>query len=369
MRTLIATWLVTLGVIVALVVWLELSYTPEDDDTAPAAMASADTTDDGRDASEDMPADPDLTVVDDPSEGLAEDPSEGPAEEAEPATAEIAGDPPEEIAPAEAPVTTVPRDQLFEDGPYGALPVSVDGTQPWRAFGVPSDVAENTPRIAIILSGLGQNARITQKALLQTPPEITLAFSPYGQNLGQFAEDAARLGHEMLIMVPMEPNDYPVNDPGPHSLLTSLSDEENIDRLHFLLARFKGYVGLINDMGSKFTSNRTALRPVMADLQRRGLLFVDARSSSASIAIASAQDFGVPWAENSLFIDHRASGKDIDKELAELERLAKRNGLAVGVGHPYPITVERILSWAPTLADKGIALVPITATAFKRTVR
>lgn len=365
MRALIVAWSLTLATLIALAVWLQVTYEPPATETAevadPSELPDANTGSIGD-------GEP-VGAADQAQDAISGEIEDQAPIEADATLAPDTTDTPAAEASEDLPAGGLPGTGLTEAGPHGPLPLSVAGAQPWRSFGTTDPSGGTGPRIAIIVTGLGMNARLTNLAISGLPAEVTLAFSPYGQNLELFAETARDASHETLLMVPMEPMDYPINDPGPHSLLTTLSAEENIDRLHFVMSRFTGYVGLINDMGSRFTTDQDALRPVMADLQRRGVMFVDSRATNASIVLQVARDFGIPWAENTLYIDNTASRAEIDRYLGELETMALARGLVVGVGHPYPITVERIIAWAPGLAAKGIKLVPITSTAFQRTVR
>ena len=111
----------------------------------------------------------------------------------------------------------------------------------------------------MIVGGLGISASGTADALAKLPASVTFALTPYGADLEKLAERARSEQHEILLQVPMEPFDYPDNDPGPQTLLASLSSEQNLDRLHWLMSRFQGYVGLINYMGARFTVSKQGL--------------------------------------------------------------------------------------------------------------
>ena len=71
---------------------------------------------------------------------------------------------------------------------------------------------------------------------------------------------------------------------------------------------------------------------------------------------------GLPRAYGNRFLDLEASRGAIDTRLSELERIAKESGIAIGIGQPYPVTIERVARWTETLEEKGLVLVPITAT-------
>ena len=163
----------------------------------------------------------------------------------------------------------------------------------------------------------------------------------------------------------MEPFDYPDNDPGPQTLLTTLSLEQNLDRLHWLMSRFQGYVGIANNMGARFTSAEQALAPILKETARRGLIYVDDGSSPRSVAGQIAGANNLPFAKAELILDAVPTSAHIDKALAKLEALAREHGSAVGVASALPTSIERITQWAKGAEVRGIVLVPITAVAIK----
>lgn len=359
MRKLVIAWVVTLSFFVGVITWLQLSYepAPKADDTAAASPGKT------AEVTEDAAGQASLDGADEdpgPMPGLG-----GASPAVDTAFEPDTDEPTTDTAGLDGNPLIVPQPNgdadLVEEGPYGLIPVTRGGRQPWRVHGREYNDLTNRPRIAIIISGLGQNRRTTEDAINTLPSDVTLAFSPYGQDLQASTEEARRAGHELLVLVPMEPLDYPVNDPGPHSLLTTLSPADNIDKLHYVMSRFQNYVGLMNDMGSRFSASEESLRPIMSDLQRRGVIFVDARTTGATIIPGVARFYGVPTVSNSRYIDNVASASEIDRYLAELEDLARARGTAVGIGRAYPVTIARVAAWAKTLADRGINLAPVTA--------
>ena len=258
---------------------------------------------------------------------------------------------------------------LTESSEYGPLPRrAADGREPWQVYARPFAVDPSTSYIAIIITGLGLNRSVTDSAIDLLPPEVTLAFSPYGSHLDVYTRQAAETGHETLLMVPMEPLEYPNDDPGPETLLTSLSPKDNRERLHKVMASFTGYVGAINDMGSRFTASREAIEPVLSELRSRGVMFVDARTTRFTVAARSADSLGTVRAFNNRFIDNTAAAESIDRQLEDLETLAKAVGFAVGIGRAYPVTIERVIAWSDLLAQKDIELAPITAAANRQII-
>ena len=298
-------------------------------------------------------------------------PGPGPAPAEEPALAPEAAPPPPPVVepepfepdPAEA-LAIAPDPGLILQGQVGLLPViGEDGRQPWHVYGRPVDLDEDIPKIAIVIGGLGMSEAATTAAIQQLPGTVTLAFVPYAPDLSSWIARARAAGHEVILQLPMEPTDFPANDPGPHTLMTEAEAAENIERLHWLLSRFTGYVGVTNYMGSRLTTSPDAMFPILQDLQARGLMFLDAMETPDSIAGQLAGEMHMPNVVNNRFLDTQASRVAIDARLFELEAIAKATGGAVGIGFPYPVTIERVSEWIATLEEREIAVVPISALA------
>jgi uncharacterized protein len=194
---------------------------------------------------------------------------------------------------------------------------------------------------------------------------VTLAFAPYGADLDRLAARARESGHELLLQVPMEPFDYPDNDPGPQTLLTSLSAGQNVDRLHWLMSRLQGYVGLANYMGGRFTASEPALAPILREAAKRGLIYVEDGTSPRSLAGQIAGANNLPYAKADLMIDAVPSASEIDRALARLDKTARERGVAVGIANALPASIERVANWAKAAESRGILLVPISAVAVR----
>ncbi len=259
--------------------------------------------------------------------------------------------------------------KMLEPTRHGAIPkVGPDGTRAFALYAQKRDVPDNKkdwPRIAVIVGGLGISASGTADALAQLPAPVTLALAPYGTELEKLAEQAREKKHEVLLQVPMEPFDYPDNDPGPQTLLTSLSPEQNVDRLHWLMSRFQGYVGVVSYMGGKFTASEASLSPVLRETGKRGLIYVDDGASTRSIASQLAGSQNLPFAKTEIVLDAVPTPTELDHALARLELSAREHGTAVGLATALPATVARIAEWAKTVEAKGFVLVPITMVAVK----
>jgi len=260
----------------------------------------------------------------------------------------------------------VPDPMLVEQTVVGPLPrIAEGGARAWHVYAHPAPPANGRPRIAVVISGMGLSEVPTRLAVQRLPAPVSLAFTPYGEALQEWVAQARTSGHEVLLELPMEPYDYPENDPGPHALLTSLSAEENTDRLEWLLSRFSGYAGVINFFGGKFSTAETALGPVMAELKGRGLMIVDNQSASRSKISDVAKQIDLPFVSATSQLDTDLTAAGIDERLADLEKKAVAEGFAAAVGSPFPLTIERINLWAEQLNAKGIILVPVTALISK----
>ena len=223
----------------------------------------------------------------------------------------------------------------------------------------------DAPRVVIVVGGLGVSTAATDDAIAKLPAAVTFAFAPYGPEVDRAATRARTDGHEVLLQLPMEPFEYPDNDPGPQTMLMSLSADQNIDRLHWLMSRFQGYVGVVNFMGARFTSSEPALSPVLREVGKRGLIYVDDGSSPRSLAGQITNANNLPFAKADIVLDSVPTPANIDRALTRLEALARERGVAVGTATASPASIDRIAQWAKALEGRGMSLVPISAITIK----
>ncbi|WP_068311535.1 divergent polysaccharide deacetylase family protein [Polycladidibacter hongkongensis] len=266
-------------------------------------------------------------------------------------------------APASLPSAPIPA--LAEAGRYGLLPqIGEDGTRPVDAYARPvSPLAARQARVAIVLSGVGQSEAVSNMAIADLPADITLALSPYGDDLITWMKQARDAGHELLMQAPLEPFDYPNNDPGPHSLLIGASAADNLDKLEWVLAQSTNYVGIVNAMGGRFMAKQKPMEDLLAALRARGLMFMDDGSAATSIASKAAKNFKLPFAKADLVVDSKLSSEAITAQLMELESIARRRGYAVASATAFPLTVRELAKWSEGLEARGLALVPVSALA------
>jgi polysaccharide deacetylase 2 family uncharacterized protein YibQ len=254
---------------------------------------------------------------------------------------------------------------LVEDTEFGPIPRrSGSGTTPFAAYARPSVSAaavRGKPRIAIIVTGLGINLSGTLEAIGRLPDTVTLAFAPYGKDFGRTVGGARAEGHEVFLEVPLEPFDYPDNDPGPDTLLTGQAPRDNMQKLYRVMGKFGGYVGLINNMGARFTASAADFGPVMEELAMRGLGYLDDGSSNRSLAPQLAAANRVPFRRADAMLDGNPTRASILGRLTELEDLARQNGSAMGLVAALPVSVETVAEWAAGLEERGVTIVPASA--------
>lgn len=243
---------------------------------------------------------------------------------------------------------------FYAPGPGGLLPViAPDGRTPAQAYARPFHDT-GAPKVALVIGGLGLNAKTTRDAIEQLPPEVTLSFVPYAEGLQGWIDLARAHGHEALLEAPMEPVDYPQNDPGPYTLMAKDPPAKTVTRLEQLLARATGYFGVTNYLGGRFLGSDSAMAAFSTTLRRRGLAFVDDGS-------AVGRGSGPARASADRVIDQTLDDQSIGQELGALEDLAGQRGQALGSGFAYPVTLQAVQNWAAGLSARGLALAPASA--------
>jgi polysaccharide deacetylase 2 family uncharacterized protein YibQ len=233
----------------------------------------------------------------------------------------------------------------------------------WQRFAVAPVPAAGKARIAIIIDDLGLDRRGARDAIA-LPAPMTLAIMSYAEDTRGLAEAGRAAGHELLLHIPMEPEGG--QNPGPHALTAEQSRTEFDKELRWALDRFGGYVGVNNHMGSRVTASAEQMSWLFEELERRGLMFVDSRTTKETVAPVLAAHFGLPFAERDVFLDNEFGAEAVGAQLKALEAEARRNGFAVAIGHPHRGTIAALKAWLPTLAAKGIVIVPISQIAASR---
>ncbi|HWT31953.1 MAG TPA: divergent polysaccharide deacetylase family protein [Propylenella sp.] len=251
---------------------------------------------------------------------------------------------------------------LLEPSAFGPLPrVAPDGRRPRDVYArrAPA-VPDGVPRVVIVVGGMGLSQTGTQKAIEALPEDVTLAFAPYGSSLQRWVEKARAEGHEALLQIPLEPQGYPEENPGEHTLTTS-DQRAAAEDLAWALGRMTSYAGVMNYMGGRFLGDEDALVPFLGEIGARGLFYLEDGSSPESLADSVGTALGVPVVTADLIVDQVRAPEAIEQELMALEAIARTNGLAVGVASAFPVSVEQIARWAEGASSRGVAIVPASA--------
>ncbi len=263
--------------------------------------------------------------------------------------------PPEPPAPSPVPpASPVGDEQVQQSPPPAAMP-------PEPA--APPSVVKGQARIAIVIDDMGLDLTDSRRAVA-LPAPVTLSYMPYAMRLREQTRDARNVGHELILHMPMEPVGHA--DPGPGALLVGLPPEELRRRLDTALASFTGFDGMNNHMGSKFTADADGMALVADELQPRHLFFLDSRTSAQSVGASVARQHGVPTISRDVFLDDDMSPQAVRTQLELTERIARRKGIAIAIGHPHPATLQALEDWMPSAAQRGFVFVPLKEVVYSQ---
>jgi len=250
------------------------------------------------------------------------------------------------------------------DGPAAAVDTGVQSviatTPAAGAFGAGMRKAY----ISVVIDDVGLDYKRSARTIA-LPANVTLAFLPYAANIQAQTAQAAAKGHELMVHLPMEPSRMSA-DPGPDYLGVAHTAEELEKRIARNLDAFSGYKGVNNHMGSAFTKHAPGLEVLMRALKKRGVYFLDSKTAPDSIAEDVARAKGIPATHRDVFIDHFEKAEQVLAALEKTERIARHTGYAVAIGHPKDVTLDALEAWLPTLAAKGIELIPLSEMIEKR---
>jgi len=265
--------------------------------------------------------------------------------------------PTEKPTKADRPSKTVPKTpkKIVKIPPYEIYPPKEIPLEKPPIKKPPGDL-KRLPLVAIIIDDMGYDKKIAKK-FSQLNNGITFSILPHSP----YQESVSRLAHKngvsTMLHLPMEPFEYPQVDPGPGTLLTTMSPDQLIRTLKNNLAAVPNIKGVNNHMGSKMTAESSQLYQIFSILKKRNLFFIDSRTSVKTVCKPSARLFQIPFAQRDVFLDHLQEPDFIRKQIKELIRIAQRHGHAVGIGHPHTTTYEILREMMPGL-QKKVKLVP-----------
>ena len=215
------------------------------------------------------------------------------------------------------------------------------------------EIPKKLPKIAIIIDDIGYDKEIVEK-FLKLDAVFTFSILPYSPFQNSIAKSVHSKGFDVMLHLPMEPNEYPMVNPGPGALLTSMSPDQLINQLHNDLDSIPFIQGVNNHMGSKMTTVSTQLYQIFSVLKKRKLFFIDSRTTTETLCKPSAQLLQVPFAQKDVFIDHIQERNFIRKQIYRLIHIANSHGEAIGIAHPYDATYDVLREVLPELKTKAI---------------
>ena len=215
---------------------------------------------------------------------------------------------------------------------------------------------DKLPKVAIIIDDLGYDRKIAEK-FLELDVALTFSILPFSPHQKKIARMAQEKGVEVMLHLPMEPMEYPAVDPGQGTLLAGMDPDHLIAQLEKNLDTLSEIKGVNNHMGSRLTAESSQLYQIFSILKKRGLFFVDSRTTADSLCRPTARMFKVPFAQRDVFLDHHQQPEFIRKQIKELIEIAQSHGEAVGIAHPYSSTYKMLKEMLPELKE-NVRLVP-----------
>lgn len=266
----------------------------------------------------------------------------------------------------QGPLAAAPIPDLFESTPEGLIPKArlEDGLTPFKAYKRPFAPTTSKPKISFVAVNVGMSRKRTEEMINDLPPTISLAFSPYAPDIKLLSDAARSAGHETWLMAPLENEGYPLNDPGPNTLLINASIEQNQARLLATMGSAVGYVGLVSWPGHIFKQKDVDTSPSVQQIFGRGLAVLDS-------ATASDRDFGqrlafnneFPFLKNNFWIDENLTDDEIKRQMISITDLATAKEQAVVLFYPYPRAIKAVLNWIDSPSAQGYELAPASYLA------
>ena len=215
------------------------------------------------------------------------------------------------------------------------------------------------PRIAIVVDDLGPDKRIAEE-LLRLDAPLTFSILPLQRHSRRIAQQAHAQGREVILHLPMEPRGFPLKDPGKGALFVAMSERELLRQLRKDLDAVPFIAGVNNHMGSRFMEHGASVRLVLGELKKRGLFFLDSRTTAKTQGYRIARELALLAGERDIFLDNENDVQDIRAQLEGLIRLARDHGTAIGICHPYPSTITALKGMIAKIKAAGIRIVPLS---------
>ena len=266
-----------------------------------------------------------------------------------------------------------PNPDLIEEKGELYLP-KIDGKlKPWEAYGKKVVVMPRFFRVAVVVKNYGVNQANAALIADGLPDEVSFSFSPYAMNIKDQVIYARNMGHETYMDFLLPSKDYLKSDSGPLSMSLTTSFEENLNRLLTTIGGNFAVGGMVVSQGIADDSNVEQLSALLAELQKRGLLMLDA---SGEDFINNMKIDNLARIKADVLIENDFSRKGVESQLAEAENIAREKGRVIIVTEPKPSAILALNNWfksfSPQLSyeqmkeqniteiEKPFALVPLS---------
>ncbi len=311
-----------------------------------------------------------------PAEAVTPEPVPEPGKEASAATPDEIGpqlpkeqatEPEKQPEPGETAATPEGTSPKPEEGSKEAAsaPIEIESAPALPAGATPESIVppayNGKARLVVIITGMGLDHSLAEAAA-RLPPGVALSFSPYSNNLEQWIQSVRKVGHQALLDLPLEPEGYPLTDPGPLAILNDASKEKNLFRLKSLLTAAKDYTAVLAPEDETVTRSLVTALPLIDGLHKQGTtLIYNEKPANASLR-QDAESVGLSIYPHFMVADETLSQEAIDGKLEEARKAVMEEGQTVlVVGHAYPLTVKRISAWLKKLHDAGLDVSPVSS--------
>ncbi len=217
---------------------------------------------------------------------------------------------------------------------------------------------KSRPRIALIIDDLGNGLSAGKRVVGLTGP-VACAILPHTPYAKTIARQAHGAGKEVMLHLPLQPMAQ-VQPNAVGSIEINNTRSELVRILNADIRSVPHVVGVNSHMGSLLTQHPGHMRWLMVELKAKSIFFVDSFTTSSSVALKLADEYGVRAIRRDVFLDNVPTRENINREFIHLKELASANGYGVGIGHPYPETLDYLEEVLPQLKAEGIDLVTIT---------
>jgi polysaccharide deacetylase 2 family uncharacterized protein YibQ len=215
------------------------------------------------------------------------------------------------------------------------------------------------PKIVIVIDDLGGKDSVSQELLQENFP-VTFSILPFSPKGRVLALEAHRKGREIILHLPMEPHGYPKINPGKGALLDEMGEGELLRQLSKDIEAIPYIEGVSNHMGSQLMEDPKKIKIILSELKRRGLFFLDSRTTPHTIGLQTAQSLGLRATERNVFLDNSTNGNDVKHQIEQLIQISLSTGKGIGIGHPHPSTIQSLKEMIPKIREKGIEIVSLS---------